>query len=178
MSKTKQLTPITPKQIAAMGVQSLADRPNAAGGYGQSGLSALQLKLWFDKLVTLAAEKINEMQSTLSSEEAASYIRIALDKSGVENLQDLVDAISSGVFAESLLQVYPSAAAQKTETLQAVLNSIAKSLSEFDERISKNYIKGDRGDTGLMIMTVTGETLKLRSKNHLLTVKNETLKLI
>lgn len=178
MSKTKQLTPITPKQIAAMGVQSLADRPNAAGGYGQSGLSALQLKLWFDKLVTLAADKINELQSTLSTDDAASYIRIALEESGVENLKDLIDSMESGVLAESILRVYPSAAAQKTELLQAVLNSIAQSLSEFDERISKNYIKGDRGDTGLMIMTFDGDTLVLRSENHLLTVENETLKLI
>ena len=178
MSTTKQLTSITQKQIAAMGVQALADRPNATGGHGQGGLSAFQLKLWFDKLVTLAAEKINEMQSTLSSEEAASYIRIALDKSCVENLQDLVDAISSGALAGSLLRVYPSAAAENTEFLQTVLNSIAKSLAEFDERISKNYIKGERGDTGLMIMTVSNETLKLRSKNHMLTVENEILKLI
>ena len=178
MSKTKQLTPITPKQIAAMGVQSLADRPNAAGGYGQSGLSALQLKLWFDKLVTLAAEKINELQSTLSTEDAASYIRLALDESEVENLQDLVDALSSGVFAGSLLRVFPSAAAQKTEVLQIVINGIAQSLADFDERISKNYIKGERGDTGLMIMSVVDETLSLKSENHLLTVENETLRVI
>ena len=177
MSATKQLTPITPKQIAAMGVQSLADRPNAAGGYGQSGLSALQLKLCFDKLVTLAAEKINEMQSTLSSEDAASYIRLALDNSGVENLQDLAEALASGDLASKLLKVFSSAASSEPEYLQTVLNAMAKSLSEFDERISKNYIKGDKGDTGLMVMVFKNETLYLCSENDLLTVKNETLKL-
>ena len=50
--KEYKFSPITDKQIKAMGVQALANRPNAAGQYGQSGLSPTELKRWFDNLVT------------------------------------------------------------------------------------------------------------------------------
>ena len=48
----KKLGNITNEQIKEKGVQALDDRPNAASQYGQSGLTAAQLKLWFDKLAT------------------------------------------------------------------------------------------------------------------------------
>lgn len=180
MSTTKQFTPITQKQIEAMGVQALADRPNAVGGHGQGGLSAFQLKLWFDKLVTLVADKLNEMQGAFSSLDAATYLRLPLDKLEIENVSDLIVSFLDGGFATRVMRVYPSAVSSETQLLQAVLNDLARSISDHEERISKNYIKGDRGDTGLMIMVydAESETLKLRSENHLLTVENETLKLI
>ena len=85
----KQLTSISKSQIISKGVQSLADRPNASAQYGAGGLSSTQLKLWFDKLATFLAEKINELQTTLASEEAADYIRIPLEHFGVESLKDI-----------------------------------------------------------------------------------------
>ena len=68
----KKLGNITNEQIKEKGVQALADRPNAASQYGQSGLTAAQLKLWFDKLATLLAGKINEIQNVISGDEAGA----------------------------------------------------------------------------------------------------------
>ena len=51
--KITELKQITAKEISDNGVQALADRPNAAGQYGASGLSAKALKEWFDRLATL-----------------------------------------------------------------------------------------------------------------------------
>ena len=59
MSETKTLQKITSTQITKNGVQALATRPNNSAQYGQGGLSSLELKLWFDKLATFLAGKIN-----------------------------------------------------------------------------------------------------------------------
>ena len=79
MSTTKKLSNITTKQITDKGVQALANRPNASAQYGVSGLSPTQLKLWFDRLATFLAEKINEIHDAISSNDAAAYIRLNLD---------------------------------------------------------------------------------------------------
>lgn len=135
MSTTKKLSNITTKQITDKGVQALANRPNASAQYGVSGLSPTQLKLWFDKLATFIAEKINELQNTISADDAAAYIRLLLDEQGVENLGDLVKSFSDGTFAEKILQVYPSASGFHTLPLQTAINNIAQALSENSEEI-------------------------------------------
>ncbi len=138
MSTTKKLTNITTKQITDKGVQALANRPNAPGQYGAGGLSPTQLKLWFDKLATFLAEKVNELQDTISSNEAAKYIRVMLDDYAVENLNDLVLSFVNGSFAENILKLYPSAStAQAKSTLQAVINNIAAQISGNLENIAK-----------------------------------------
>ena len=55
----KKLTNITPAELKSKGVVSLADKPNAAASYGVGGLSPTALKLWFDQLSKLLADKIN-----------------------------------------------------------------------------------------------------------------------
>ena len=135
MSSTKKLSNITIKQISDKGVQALANRPNASSQYGVSGLSPTQLKLWFDKLAIFLADKINELQNTISSDDAASYIRLLLDNYGVDNLDDLVKSFLDGSFAEKILQVYPSASGFHTLPLQTAINNIAQALSENAEAI-------------------------------------------
>ena len=143
--KEYKLAPISEKQIKALGVQALADRPNAATGYGQSGFSPAQLKLWFDKLVTLAAGKINELQEVITGEDAAKYIGLALEN--YKTLDELIAAMQDGRFASDFLMVYPSAASFELSTLQDVLNAAAQIVSEHEESIKdlkKNKI--DRTD--------------------------------
>ena len=132
----KKITKITNKQIAEKGVQALADRPNLTAQYGASGLSAAQLKLWFDKLATFLAERINEIVDTISSNEAANYIRVCLDEYGVESFGDLVTAFADGDFAGKILQVFPSAGAKEKQALQNVINMFARDLSVLQEKIS------------------------------------------
>ena len=131
----QKLVNISKNQISSKGVQSLADRPNANAQYGVGGLSSTQLKLWFDKLASFLAEKINELQSVLASNEAADYIRIPLDYYGVGSLKDLVDSFRSGDFANKILRLNPSASITTTQTLQAIINNIAQAIAEHYESI-------------------------------------------
>ena len=159
--KEYKLAPISEKQIKALGVQSLADRPNTMGGYGQSGLSPTQLKLAFDKLVTLASSKINELQEALTGEDAAKYIGLALKN--YKTLDEFLCAMQNGNFASDFLMVYPSADVFELSTLQNVLNAAAKLVSGHDESIKKldedlkkiseniKSLKGEPGDSGVYV---------------------------
>ena len=129
----KKLEKITNKQITEKGVQSLADRPNLSAQHGASGLSPQQLKLWFDKLATFLAEKVNLIIDTISSDSAAEYIRIVLDGYGVENLSDLVTSFTNGNFASKILQVAPSASATQKKALQTVINTLAQEVASLTE---------------------------------------------
>lgn len=136
MSETKTLQKITSTQITKNGVQALATRPNNSAQYGQGGLSPLELKLWFDKLATFLAGKINEIQDAICGEEAESYIRVVLDDYGVKTLKDLTEAFTSGDFANKILKLYPSASAMTKQTLQVIINSLAAQISSNDTDIA------------------------------------------
>ena len=125
----KKITKITNKQIAEKGVQALADRPNLTAQYGASGLSATQLKAWFDKLATYLAEKVNEIVDTLSGDEAANYIRVCLDEYGIDNFGDLVASFVDGRFAANVVQAYPSAGSEYKHALQTVINTLAADIA-------------------------------------------------
>lgn len=131
----KKLGNITNEQIKEKGVQALADRPNASAQYGQSGLTAAQLKLWFDKLATFLAGKINEIQNAISGDEAGEYIRLKLDAYGVDNLDTLVAAFLNGDFAKDILKVFPSVSATQSVTLQTLLNNTALTISQHAESL-------------------------------------------
>ena len=133
MSKNKELLEfenINSNIIKKLGVQALADRPNAAGKYGNAGMSAAQLKAWFDQLAEFLANKINTIQDTFSSEDIARYIRLTLDEYDVEHLQDLVDAVLDGSFAEKLLMVLPTQTDTERVTLQSAIFKINKNIAD------------------------------------------------
>lgn len=136
MSTTKKLSNITPAQISGKGVQALADRPNTSQQYGASGLSPAQLKLRFDKLATFIADKINELQNTLSADDAAAYIRLLLDEQGIENFDDLVKSFLDGTFAAKVLHVFYGASRSEKDSLQNVIDFIMMDMSEANECIS------------------------------------------
>ncbi len=129
----KKIDVITNKQIAEKGVQALADRPNLTGQYGTSGLSPAQLKLWFDKLATFLAERINTIINALSAEDAASYIRIALDDA--KDLGEVVESFGNGMFASKILKLLPSATATERQALQSVIDGIARDISNLQEEL-------------------------------------------
>lgn len=131
----KTLKKITKKQIAEKGVQALSNKPNIASQYGVGGLSAENLKLWFDKLATFLADKINEVCDALGADDAAEYIRLALDDYGIETLDELIAAILNGDLADRLLQVLPSADALDSVTLQQYINQAAYDTAKNTENI-------------------------------------------
>lgn len=102
----KKFARINSNVIQKMGVQALSDRPNASGMYGRAGLSAKELKEWFDKLATYIAENINATHDIFATDEIASYIKLALDEYDMEHLQDLIDSFRSGKFADEVLYFY------------------------------------------------------------------------
>ena len=144
----KKIQKITDKQIAERGVQKLADRPNLSGQYGASGLSAAQLKLWFDKLATLLAERINEIVDTISSKDAANYIRVCFDEYGIDSLGDLMQSFCDGSFAEKILKV--DSPVGSIDSLKNVLACIAKdfedSLKVFRKNIEDNFLPVSGGE--------------------------------
>lgn len=138
---------VTDRQLKQMGVQALADRPNAAQQYGQSGLTATQLKLWFDKLSTLLAEKINELQNAIQGEDAAKYIGLAMGQ--YKTLDELFIGMQDGSFAASLLKLYGNENAMEPAALQNIIYGIAQSISDIEEDIK------DLGDKKLAKVTDT-----------------------
>ena len=136
VEKNYKFSNVTDKQVKAMGVQALANRPNAAGQYGKAGLSAEALKLWFDKLSTLLASKINEIQDAISGEDAAKYIGLAVSE--YKTLDELIGAMGDGGFAENVMKVYPSADKNVLASLQSVIYGIAESVSElYEDKLDK-----------------------------------------
>jgi hypothetical protein len=129
MNDLKKFNNITDKQIKSYGVQALADRPNVSSQYGVSGLTSAQLKLWFDRLATFLAGRINEIGDALSSNEAAQYIKLPLDDIGIGNLADFLDSIQTGRFAQDLMEVYPSVSSHNRMRLQEVIYETSKSIS-------------------------------------------------
>lgn len=151
----KKLSNITKEQIKEKGVQALADRPNASSQYGQSGLTAAQLKLWFDKLATFLADKINDIQNAISGDEAGEYIKLKLDAYGVDSLDALVAAFLNGDFAKDILKVFPSISAAQSVTLQTLLNNTALTISQHAEKL-------DALDTG-KLDKITSENIYRRA---------------
>lgn len=130
MNDLKKFNNITDKQIKSYGVQALADRPNASSQYGVSGMTSAQLKLWFDRLATFLAGRINEIGDALSSNEAAQYIKLPLDDIGIGNLAEFLDSIQTGRFAQDLMEIYPSVSSHTRMKLQEVIYETSKSISD------------------------------------------------
>lgn len=140
---------ITDIQLKQKGVQALADRPNAAQQYGQSGLTATQLKLWFDKLSILLAEKINELQNAIQGEDAAKYIGLAMGQ--YKTLDELFVGVQDGSFAAEVLKLWPNEnhVGLEPSALQDIIYGIAQSISGIEEDIK------DLGDNKLTKVTET-----------------------
>lgn len=136
-NKEYKFAPITDLNLKQMGVQALADRPNAAQQYGQSGLSPTELKRWFDKLATLLSRKVNELQEAINGEDAAKYIGIAIGE--YKTLDALILAMQSGDFAAEILKLWPNEnhVALEPSSLQDIIYGIAQSISEIGEELER-----------------------------------------
>ena len=144
----KKLTNITPAELKAKGVAALADKPNLSASYGVGGLSPTNLKLWFDQIGKFIAEKVNIIQDVLSSDDAASYVKLDLEgldatKEAIEgfaySLQDLADSFLDGKFA-AFLKAKKNATAEELTALQTLLNNIDKSLSDLRALSDQNLL--------------------------------------
>ena len=137
MSEVKKLRPVSKAELAAKGVSALADRPNTRKQYGVGGLTAQELKAWFDKLSVFLAEKINEIQDTISEDGASDYIKIDTEYENMQTLGDLVRAVYSGRLASTDLYVYvPGAGGESfAGPLASVLSNLHRKISLNSENI-------------------------------------------
>lgn len=131
----KTIATLTDAQLQKYGVQALADRPNRNLNFGEGGLTPANLKKWFDQMADIIRKKVNTIIETLSANDAAEYIRIALDTLGIQTLKDLVDSFADGSFASTVLMAKESVDDDEVEALQTILNGIAATLSADDERL-------------------------------------------
>ena len=133
----KQLPKISNSQKTANGVSALANRPNLPLQYGQSGLSAEQLKAWFDKLSLLLADTINEISDIFANkDEAASCIRLALDEYSVETFADLIEAFKNGTFANNICKVTnPFVPDNTVATIQSVFGAVGNKFTAVEGKI-------------------------------------------
>lgn len=129
---------ITKKQIQQEGVQALANRPNLSAQYGKGGLTASELKRWFDNLATLIIDQLNSIITKLESPEAGKYIGVNLGSQGIDNLATLIEALKDGAFA-AILKAHESRGDSSLKTLQELL------YEALDNRIKKDgdMLEGD-----------------------------------
>ncbi|MBR2342989.1 MAG: hypothetical protein IKA64_01900 [Clostridia bacterium] len=81
------------------GVQALSDRPNEQQKYGESGLTAAELKAWFDKSSAMLISKFNEILTRLK-ELSSSDIPYTIYDSGnpsSETVRSKLDGVSSEI---------------------------------------------------------------------------------
>ena len=154
MSEIKRFENIPTNIVNKIGVQALADRPNAGTLYGKAGMSPIELKKHFDNMAVLLINKINSLQETFSKEDVAQYVRIALDEYSVENLQDFIDAIFNGTFAERMLSVYPTLTDTDKMPLQKVIYDINKKIVDEIEGVKKTLTDLGYGYTGADVVVV------------------------
>lgn len=104
---------ISDQEFEAGRIFNLANRPNQPAAYGVGGLSANDLKMWFDRSAILLKNKLNELIRVVGGEQFAKEIKISLGgeidevlgENKINNIFDLVDAITDGTFVRSILML-------------------------------------------------------------------------
>lgn len=138
MEKFDQITETQKKQL---GVQALADRPNASTSqYGQSGLTATQLKLWFDRLGAFLCDHINRIYESLENGEFSRRIGVSTDEEGIVDLQTVISTfvkdMDDGGFANTL-RLYCHQGAEELLPLQQVVYDMHYEAAQKHEEIWK-----------------------------------------
>ena len=121
-------------------VSGLATRPNRPSAYGESAMSAQQVKEHFDKNPTLLRERFNELLEYLPKLGADIVLKISDERE--ISLSELVEAVSSPdeLRFEELLKV--TYGAEET-TLAEAIENIAEWLAELEETRALNMQKID-----------------------------------
>ncbi len=155
MSEKFKLPSISEDDIKNKGVQALDDRPNRSGKYGQGGLSAKELKAWFDNLTTLLAKNTRDVSDAFNSVDAAKYIKLS---KWYSSLFELIEAMDSGGLVTNLLKAKESGAlSAQLKTLQDIINSFAKDISINKNNLDNLSCKVDGNTNNIMSKTTVTE---------------------
>ena len=155
MSNKKQLPEISSAEAKAIGVVSLADRPNEASRYGVGGLDAKRLKERFDALPDFIRKKYNTIVDMLSSVDASKYITIGDAESRLgETLYDfllLFGARGSGIndknISDYIETLYQKEGKSESESLplKDVIADLLLRIATASETINEVNAKADSG---------------------------------
>ncbi len=123
---------ISDKEIKEKGVSALSNRPNLNNAYGAGGLTAKQLKEWFDQLATLIIEKQNDI---IDKTDPAKYApNLPMDISGeITTLADFIDALKNGTLADEGLMVEKG---EEKVSLASFLGELVTKLSVIGSELS------------------------------------------
>ena len=92
---------ITNDALEGVKIAKLRDRPNMGEAYGASGMSAKELKEYFDKATELLAVKINDLIEATDPDNYSG--KIVIDYNGIGTLADLIRSLENGEFANKVL---------------------------------------------------------------------------
>lgn len=134
----KKINKITSIQIKANGIQALSKRPNESMQYGACGLSAEELKLRFDKLASLLADKINEIITALSENDALSVPTTV--GAAICQLWKVVSVDEEGMPIAWKPVNMTDAKTLILETIQSELDAIADEIQELIETKAESSI--------------------------------------
>lgn len=99
----KNFRKIEQSDIKSKGVVALTDRPNDPSLYGRSGLSAAELKAWFDKLSIALADRVNTIiEGTLTGDLAK---KLKLSENDDMTLANFYSNFTAGTLATALLLI-------------------------------------------------------------------------
>ena len=132
----------------AYGVVSLAIRPNQPAQYGEGGLSGVELKRRFDRLVNRVIDRYNELCDILNNpDEAAKNIPIKLDGE-VSTLYAVLSSITDGEGNILVHDPFPDAESQEI-SIDALAVKLFAKLSEAS--IKRNTLTGTGGSITLRV---------------------------
>lgn len=161
---------ITESQINRASIATLADRPNSVSRYGDSNLSAQELKERFDAFPHLVQKKINEIIAALASANASKYITLADHSTGKDNLYDFIalfsrDASNGKSIADFIYALYTAekAASPASKSISEIFNDMAsriaalesahvalqENVSNHETRISANETRISANESGI-----------------------------
>ena len=173
MSQTKKIDLLADDLARRVGVQRLANRPNASGAnqYGEAGLSASDLKKRFDEFPERLRIKINEIINMLGGDEATRYIAINYNgipvKEGAmlpDNLYDLLMLIANGDFANNFIRINQTGTADSW-WLEDIINELHKNVADLTESTGNNRKDIDK------IITDTSVTSEATTNGHRVNIK-------
>lgn len=123
---------ISDKEIKEKGVSALSDRPNLNNAYGAGGLTAKQLKEWFDQLANLIILKQNDI---IDKTDPAEYApNLPMDISGeITTLADFIAALKDGTLADEGLMVEKG---EEKVSLASFLGELVTKLSVIGSELS------------------------------------------
>ena len=142
MSELKTFEQLTEDYFKKNGISDLSDRPNQASTFGTGGLTAAELKARFDKLPQLIREKLNEIYTALSGENATQYIAMPTGTQEnplpsswgkYQNVSDFILAFASGEISEDLVVI----SNEGSFSLKKAINNLFKATNSNKEDISE-----------------------------------------